>query len=432
MPERTINIISLGCAKNLVDSQRLMRQLALDGWDVRFESDQPADVALLNTCGFIADAKEESVDTMLALTGAKKAGHYRQVLVFGCLSQRYLQDLRQEVPEVDQFFGVNDHNEILKFLSTPIRKQSYHERVLTSAKHYAYLKVSEGCNRKCSFCIIPSIRGKHKSVPHDDLIREAHFLASEGVKELLLVAQDLSSYGTDLKKQSALVKLISDLEIIPGIEWIRLHYAYPAGFPDEVISLMAHSSKVVRYLDIPFQHASPRILKSMRRGHTFQDANRLIDTLRNTVPGIALRTTLITGYPSETEKDFELLLNFVKDARFERLGVFAYSEEEGTHAATLPDDVPEEIKQERVMQIMDLQEKISLENNISLIGKELRVLVDQSDGSNVLARSEFDSPEVDQEVFVTSHTNLSPGDFIQVVITDAGPFELSGKQVESI
>ncbi|MFO7723052.1 MAG: 30S ribosomal protein S12 methylthiotransferase RimO [Bacteroidales bacterium] len=427
MRKRTINIISLGCAKNLVDSQRLMRQFALDGWDVRFESDKPADVALLNTCGFIADAKEESIDTILALTEAKKSGQYQKVIVFGCLSERYKHDLQQEVPEVDHFFGVNDHSDILQALSTPLRKPWYHERMLTSAKHYAYLKVSEGCNRKCSFCIIPSIRGKHLSVTHDNLIREARFLASEGVKELLLVAQDLSSYGTDLKQKGALVRLLSGLEEIPGIEWIRLHYAYPAGFPEEVITMMGQSSKIVKYLDIPFQHASPRLLKSMRRGHTIQDANRLIAKLRNAVPGIALRTTLITGYPSETEKDFNLLMKFVRESRFERLGVFTYSEEEGTTAASLPDDIPPEVKQERAMQIMELQETLSLENNRALIGKEMLVIVDRAEDNILTARTEYDSPEVDQEVIIPGYSRAVPGDFLNAVITDAGPYELIAK-----
>lgn len=424
MKKPSVNLISLGCAKNLTDSEHLMRQLTVGGWDVRFESEEPADVAIVNTCGFIADAKEESVDTILALVEAKKSGQYSRVVVFGCLSQRYLDELKEEIPEVDAFFGVNDLNRILETLNTSFNCAHAHERSITTPSHYAYLKISEGCNRKCSFCIIPSIRGRHISVPADTLINEAQYLSKLGVKELLLVAQDLSSYGTDFKKHNALAELLSELEGIQGIEWIRLHYAYPAGFPIEIIPLIAHSEKIVNYLDIPLQHASDRILKLMKRGHTVADSQALINRLRNEIPDIALRTTFITGFPSETEAEHQQVLEFIERNRFDRLGVFTYSEEEGTYAASLNDDVPAEVKERRYSEILDLQEKISFEKNQGYIGHVMKVIIDRHELGNAIGRTQYDSPEVDQEVIINSNMHLKPGDFIDVMITDAGPFEL--------
>jgi ribosomal protein S12 methylthiotransferase len=427
----TINFISLGCAKNLVDSEHLARQLTLAGWEVCFDAEGPADVAIVNTCGFIADAKEESIDTILALTEARQRGDYQKVIAFGCLTQRYAEDLKGEIPEVDHYFGVNDHAAILEALQSEYRCGAAHERNITTPAHYAYLKISEGCNRQCSFCIIPSIRGKHISVPVDDLVREATWLSRQGVKELLLVAQDLSSYGSDLKDPEALTRLLHALEEISGIEWIRLHYAYPTGFPKQLIKLMASSRKIVPYLDIPFQHASDHILRSMRRGHNQEEMQSLIDQLRNEIPGLALRTTLIVGYPGETQSDFEQLIRFVQQNRFERLGVFTYSEEEGTHAATLPDDVPEALKTARVSEIMAIQQEISQEINHRKIGTTIKVLVDRIEEEFAVGRSLHDSPEVDNEVMIANPGNITPGTFVDVMIRDAEPFELYGIMASS-
>lgn len=407
-----------------------MRQIALGGHDVFYESDQDADVAIVNTCGFIADAKEESVDTILSLLDAKKKGRYRKVIVFGCLSQRYLQELKEELPEADHFFGVAAQDDILRTLNTIFHNSNTHERFLTTPSHYAYLKISEGCNRKCSFCIIPSIRGKHQSVAADKLIREAEYLSKLGVKELILVAQDLSSYGVDFRQQGALAGLLNDLEGVAGIEWIRLHYAYPAGFPEEIIDVMANSPKVLNYLDIPFQHSSDRILKAMRRGHTAVESQRLIDRLRNKVPGIAIRTTLISGFPTETEEEHRQLIDFVRSNRFERMGVFTYSEEEGTEAAKMLDDVPGEEKERRRDEILEIQEQISLENNSALIRKHLDVIIDRVEDGDATGRTRHDSPEVDQVVFISGAQGMRPGDIRKVMITDAGPFELYGSVVE--
>lgn len=424
----TIHLISLGCAKNLVDSERLALQLEEGGWFVSFdEAPSKTDIAIVNTCGFIADAKEESIDTILSLTAAKKRGEIEKVYVFGCLSQRYLDELPGEIPEVDGFFGTNDFERMMEALATPFCASIRNKRHISTPAHYAYLKVSEGCNRTCAFCIIPSIRGKHRSVPAGDLLEEARYLAGQGVKELLLVAQDLSSYGVDLKQPRALEHLLHELEKIQGIEWIRLHYAYPAGFPLEILPVMAQSAKVLPYLDIPFQHASNPILKAMRRGHTHEQSLELIRRFREMVPGIALRTTLITGYPGETEDDFYALMNFVKEVRFDRLGVFTYSEEEGTPAAMLPDDIPGSVKQERADRIMALQEQISFENNELLVGTVQPVIIDRLEGSTAIGRTRFDSPEVDQEVWVTGGDQLVPGTIISVLIEEAEAHDLFGR-----
>jgi ribosomal protein S12 methylthiotransferase len=424
----TIHLISLGCAKNLVDSERLALQLKQGGWRVSFDEAPPkTDIAIVNTCGFIADAKEESIETILNLVEAKKRGELKQVYVFGCLSQRYLTELPGEIPEVDGYFGVDDQQKLLDALSTPFCPAFRNQRHLSTPSHYAYLKVSEGCNRTCAFCIIPSIRGKHRSVPAEDLLEEASYLAGQGVKELLLVAQDLSSYGVDLKQPRALEHLLRELEKIQGIEWIRLHYAYPAGFPLEILPVMAGSPKILPYLDIPFQHASNHILKAMRRGHTHEQSLELIKKFREAVPGIALRTTLITGFPGETEDDFEALMNFVKEVRFDRLGVFTYSEEDGTPAALLTDDIPETVKQERADLIMELQEQISLENNELLVGTYQPVIIDHLEGSTAIGRTRFDSPEVDQEMFIADGEALTPGTIVSVLIEEAAPHDLYGR-----
>lgn len=431
MKQKILNVVSLGCAKNLVDSEKLMFRLQKTGCKVLFESEQNADIVLINTCGFIEDAKEESIDTILSLVKAKRLGKYNKIIVFGCLSQRYMKELRKEIPEVDHLFGVNDHNNILEIVGEKHDDFFCHKRVVTTPSHYAYLKVSEGCSRKCSFCIIPSVRGKYVSIKIDDLIKETQFLSNSGVKEIILVAQDLSSYGKDLCEKSDLNSLINELEKVNGIEWIRLHYLYPSGFPQKVMDTMAKSTKILNYIDVPFQHASDKILKSMRRGHTATDNRKLINKLRKRVPNIAIRTTVITGYPGETDNDFKLLYDFVKESEFERLGVFTYSKEEGTHAANLIDDVPPEIKTERAEAIRDLQADISMKHNKSLIGKKIEVIIDRynKDCHHYIGRTHYDSPEVDQEVVIDGETQspLKTGSIIQVRITGADCFELQGK-----
>jgi ribosomal protein S12 methylthiotransferase len=422
-----LNIISLGCSKNLVDSEKLLNQFALGGWDISYDSDEDAEVLLINTCSFIADAKEESVDTILKAAKAKKEGRYSKVMVFGCLPQRYKNELKKEFPEIDGFFGVDEPKEILENLDTPWRPEMLHQRHLTTPAHYAYLKISEGCNRRCAFCIIPSIRGPHKSQPVENLVREAQLLSNSGVKELILIAQDLTSYGRDLNLKSPLVTLVKKLEKIDGVRWIRLHYAYPAGFPDGLISLMADSEKVLPYLDIPFQHASDAILKAMKRGHTYAASLKLIDKLRSGIPEIALRTTLITGFPGESENDFSKLIRFVEDIEFERLGVFTYSEEEGTSAAKLIDNIPLRVKAERAASLMAIQEEISYKHNRSLVGNSVEAVIDRIEGDEAIGRTKYDSPEVDQEVIVRKPDNIAPGDFIKVRITEAGIFELYGQ-----
>ncbi len=425
---RSISIISLGCSKNLVDSEHLALQLSVGGWNVSIDdSPNSTDVAIVNTCGFIADASEESVDTILELVELKKRGDVGRIIVVGCLSQRYMKDLIAGLPEVDLFFGVDELQNILKKLNTRFCTDRNHERLVSTPSHYAYLKISEGCNRKCTFCIIPSIRGRHKSTPVDMLVREAEYLSSRGVKELILVAQDLSSYGNDLKQPASLKDLLTKLEAVAGTEWIRLHYAYPAGFPLDVLPLLARSDKILPYLDIPFQHASDPILKAMKRGHSAAESRRLIKRIRKEVPGIAIRTTLITGFPGETEEDFRALLNFVKEIEFDRLGVFRYSEEEGTMAARLNDNIPDEVKEERAAILMDIQDEISLNKNSSLIGSVMEVIIDSSDEENAIGRTWFDSPEVDQEVIVTNGEHLKPGEIINIIIRDAAPHELTGE-----
>ncbi len=423
--QRPLHIITLGCAKNLVDSERLINQLSLGGLDITHgDTPVPAHTTILNTCAFIADAKEESVDMILDLVQAKKRGETETIIVFGCLSQRYKEQLREEIPEVDHFFGCDDLNQMLEVLHTPLFGEQLYQRRLTTPSHYAYLKVSEGCNRKCAFCIIPSIRGAYTSTPIDELMREAQFLGEQGVKELLLVAQDLSSYGTDINQH--LKTLLTELETINGIEWIRLHYAYPSGFPTEIIPVMAASEKIVPYLDIPFQHASDNLLKAMRRGHTAKQNHDIINRLRKEIPHIALRTTLITGFPGETEDDYRILSDFVQEVQFDRLGVFPFSAEEGTHAATLPDDIPQKLKEERAEAIMEIQESISFEKNQTYINRVVDVITDRREGELLIGRTKADSPEVDQEVIIRNAPGIQEGAIIPVQIEDAAPFDLYG------
>ena len=429
---KKINIITLGCSKNTVDSEHLAAQLTAMDYEIVFDSDRTdADVVVINTCGFIGDAKQESIDTILRAAQLKDAGKIDELFVVGCLSQRYADELRSELPEVDDFFGVNDWAGIVERLGAKYCAENETKRELSTPSHYAYLKISEGCNWMCGYCAIPLIRGRHKSVPMEALIAEAETLASKGVKELMVIAQDTTYYGVDLYGERKLAELLDRLCEIKGIEWIRLHYAYPTDFPDEVIEVMARQPKICKYLDIPFQHISDNQLSAMKRRHTKADALRLIEKLRAAIPDIALRTTLLVGYPTESETDFAELQEFVKATKFDRLGVFAYSEEEGTYSATrLSDDVPEDVKQERVDRIMRLQERISLENNAKRIGQQMRVIIDRKEGDFYIGRSQYDSPEVDQELIIDSHgKRLFRGRFYQVTITDAEDYDLYAELV---
>lgn len=429
---KKINIITLGCSKNTVDSEHLAAQLAAMNYKVVFDSDRTdADVVVINTCGFIGDAKQESIDTILRAAMLKQAGKIEELFVVGCLSQRYADELRPELPEVDDFFGVNDWADIVARLGAKWQREQEVERELSTPSHYAYLKIAEGCNWMCGYCAIPLIRGRHRSVPMEDILTEAERLARKGVKELMVIAQDTTYYGLDLYGRRRLAELLEQLCRIDGIEWIRLHYAYPTEFPDDVIEVMSREKKICRYLDIPFQHISDNQLAAMKRRHTKEDAYRLVRKLRDAIPDIALRTTLLVGYPGESESDFEELQQFVKDCRFERLGVFAYSEEEGTYSATrLTDDVPADVKQSRVDRIMRLQERISLESNARRIGQYMRVIIDRKEGEFYVGRSEYDSPEVDQEIIIDScGRRLYRGRFYDVHITDCEDYDLYAELV---
>ena len=424
---KKINIITLGCSKNTVDSEHLAAQLTAMDYKIVFDSDRTdADVVVINTCGFIGDAKQESIDTILRAAQLKSEGKIEELFVVGCLSQRYADELRPELPEVDDFFGVNDWAGIVERLGAKYRKENETKRELSTPSHYAYLKISEGCNWMCGYCAIPLIRGRHKSVPMESLIAEAEALAESGVRELMVIAQDTTYYGVDIYGERKLAELLERLCRIEKIEWIRLHYAYPTDFPDEVIEVMAREKKICKYLDIPFQHISDNQLSAMKRRHTKEEALTLIKKLRTAIPDIALRTTLLVGYPTESEADFKELVEFVRETKFDRLGVFAYSEEEGTYSATrLSDDVPEQTKQERVDAIMRLQERISLENNAKRIGQKMRVIIDRKEGDFYIGRSEYDSPEVDQEIIVESFgKRLYRGRFYNVAITDAEDYDL--------
>lgn len=430
---KKINIITLGCSKNTVDSEHLAAQLAAMGYKITFDSDKTdADVVVINTCGFIGDAKQESIDTILSAAQLKEAGKIEELFVVGCLSQRYADELRPELPEVDDFFGVNDWAGIVERLGAKYRKEQETDRELSTPSHYAYLKISEGCNWMCGYCAIPLIRGRHHSVPMEELVAEAEKLAAKGVKELMVIAQDTTYYGVDLYGERKIGELLERLCRIEGIEWIRLHYAYPTDFPDEVIEVMAREKKICHYLDIPFQHISDNQLTAMKRRHTKAEALALIEKLRSAIPDIALRTTLLVGYPGETEDDFAELMEFVRDVRFDRLGVFPYSEEEGTYSATrLKDDVPEEVKHDRVDRIMSLQERVSLENNAKRIGSRMSVIIDRKEGDYYIGRSEYDSPEVDQEIIIDScGKRLYRGRFYDVDITDCEDYDLYARIVK--
>ena len=427
---KKINVITLGCSKNTVDSEHLMARLAAAGYEVLFDSDRTdAKVVVINTCGFIGDAKQESIDMILRAAAAKQAGKIERLFVVGCLSERYADELRAEIPEVDDYFGARTWDGIVRALGASEDPALATERRLTTPKHYAYLKISEGCNWKCGYCAIPLIRGGHVSVPMEELEEEARKLAAQGVRELMVIAQDTTYYGIDLYGRRMLAELLRRLCRIDGIAWIRLHYAYPAAFPDEVIEVMAAEPKICKYLDIPFQHISDAQLAAMHRRHTKAEAMELIRRLRTAIPDLALRTTLLVGYPGETEADFEELLEFVREVRFERLGVFAYSEEEGTYSAEqLRDDVPEAVKQERVERIMALQNEISLENNRRRVGRTERVIIDSRQGDFYVGRTQYDSPEVDQEILIpVGGRRLLRGHFYEAEVTSAADYDLYGE-----
>ena len=429
---KKINVITLGCSKNTVDSEHLMAQLAAAGYKLEHDSDRTdADVVVINTCGFIGDAKQESIDTILSAVRAKEEGSIERLFVIGCLSERYADELREEIPEVDEYFGVNDWADIVAALGGTHSEELATERVLTTPSHYAYLKIGEGCNWLCGYCAIPLIRGKHVSVPIEQILEEAKALAAKGVKELMVIAQDTTYYGIDLYGRRRLADVLTELCRIEGIEWIRLHYAYPAAFPEDVIEVMAREPKICKYLDIPFQHISDHMLSAMKRRHTKAEAMELVSRLRRLIPDIALRTTLLVGYPGETLEDIAELEEFVREVRFDRLGVFPYSEEEGTYSATeLTDDVPEEEKERRAARIMQIQEQISLENNLSRVGRVMRVIVDSRQGDYYVARSEYDSPEVDQEILIPCELRqLRRGKFYDVRITGAEDYDLFGEVI---
>ncbi len=425
-----VNIVTLGCSKNQVDSEVLLTQLRGNGIDAVHESSSDDHrVVVINTCGFIDNAKQESIDTILRYVDAKEEGLVEKVYVTGCLSERYKEDLQREIPQVDAWFGTRDLSRLLKQFNANYKQELVGERILTNPGHYAYLKISEGCDRPCSFCAIPLMRGNHLSRPIEELVLEAKNLARKGTRELLLIAQDSTYYGLDLYKKRSLAELLRQLAKVEGIGWIRLHYAFPTGFPLDALEVMAEEPTICKYLDIPLQHGSSRMLKLMRRGTTREKTEELIQTIRKKVPGIALRTTLIAGHPGETEADFEEMMGFVERSRFDRLGVFTYSHEENTHAYTMKDDVPAEVKADRLEAIMGLQQGISLELNQQKVGKTLKVLIDRKEGGQFIGRTEFDSPEVDNEVIISADNYVRQGDFTYVKITAASEFDLSGTAV---
>ncbi|TVQ77173.1 MAG: 30S ribosomal protein S12 methylthiotransferase RimO [Flavobacteriales bacterium] len=421
-----INIVTLGCSKNAYDSEVLSGQLQAAGKDVVHEEQEgKANIIVVNTCGFIDNAKEESVNTILHFANEKAEGRIDELFVTGCLSERYKPDLEREIPEVDQYFGTRDLPLLLKALGADYKHELVGERLLTTPRHYAYLKIAEGCDRPCAFCAIPLMRGGHKSKPIEELVTEAGKLAAKGVKELILIAQDLTYYGLDLYKKRELAKLLKELVKVEDIEWIRLHYLFPTGFPEDVLDVIREEPKVCNYIDIPLQHIADPVLKRMRRGTTMEKTNRLIEEMRKKVPGIVIRTTLIAGFPGETEEDFQTMLQWVKDSKFNRLGCFTYSHEENTHAFNYEDDVPQDVKKDRVDLIMEAQQDISRELNQKMIGNTYRVIIDRKEGDRYVARTEFDSPDVDNEVLIDAReTYLSPGTFVNVKITSAEDYDL--------
>lgn len=429
LKKNKVNMITLGCSKNLFDSEVTMTQLKANGFEVEHEAKQDdSEIVIINTCGFIDNAKQESIDTILRYAEAKKEGLVDKVYVTGCLSERYKDDLAKEIPDVDEYFGTKDLPRLLKTLKADYKHELVGERIITTPNHYAYLKISEGCDRPCSFCAIPLMRGKHVSTTIEELVLQAKNLAKQGVKELILIAQELTFYGLDIYKERKLATLLNELSKVDGIEWIRLHYAYPTGFPMEVIEEMKNNPKICKYLDIPLQHASNNMLKAMRRGTTREKTTQLVKDIRAIIPDIAIRTTFIVGYPGETEEDIEEMKDWVKEMRFDRLGVFTYSHEENTHAYNFEDDVTEEEKGRRAAEVMEVQQNISLALNESKIGRTFKVLFDRVEGDYFVGRTEYDSPEVDNEVLVEKATNfVRIGDFANVKITGADDYDLYGE-----
>lgn len=426
---KKINVITLGCSKNLIDSEVMMRQLQSD-YTIVHDSDETSDIIIINTCGFINDAKEESIDTILRSVEAKKAGEIQKVFVTGCLSERYKKDLQSEILNVDGFYGVNELPEVLNALEVDYKNELVGERLLTTPKHYAYLKISEGCDRSCSFCAIPLIRGKHTSKAMEDIVKETEFLASKGVKEIMLIAQDLTYYGIDIYRKRKIAELVQKISEVEGIEWIRLHYAYPAGFPEDLLDVMKNNPKVCNYLDIPLQHISDKMLKSMKRALGKEGTLKLVKKIRMQLPDAAIRTTMIVGYPGEAEDDFQQLMDFVRESKFERLGVFQYSPEEGTTAFPLKDDVPGKVKQDRADRLMELQQNLSFTLNKAKVGKILKTIIDKKEGDYYIGRTEFDSPEVDQEVLINAENNdLTIGNFYDVKISKAEFYDVYGEVI---
>jgi ribosomal protein S12 methylthiotransferase len=431
MKKKRVNVITMGCSKNLVDSEVLLNQLERGKFEVFHDSNETGfDAVFINTCGFIHDAKQESIDMILDYAEAKKRGEIDKLFVMGCLSERYQKDLETEIPEVDKYFGKFDMKAMVDELKVTYHPEYIYERKITTPSHFAYLKVSEGCNRSCSFCAIPMMTGKHKSRTIESLVMEARYLAKKGVKEILLIAQELSYYGIDIYGKSRLTDLINKISEIDGIEWIRLHYLYPTKFPFEILPVMRENPKVCKYLDMPLQHIANPVLKNMMRHVTREETEALIKRIKEEVPGVILRTTMLVGFPGETEADFEDLKQFIRETKFERLGVFSYSHEEGTYANKMfEDDVPDEVKQERADEIMEIQQQISAELNQQKIGKTFKVIIDRKEGDFYVGRTEFDSPEVDGEVLVTSEDELKKGVFVNVKITGAEDYDLFGEVV---
>ena len=429
LQENTIDIVTMGCSKNLVDSEKLMRQLEANGYKVTHDSECPeGEIAVINTCGFIGDAKEESINMILEFCQAKEEGRLKKLYVMGCLSERYFKELGEEIPQVDKFYGKFNWEDLLADLGKAYKPEFRLERELTTPPHYAYLKISEGCDRRCSYCAIPIITGRHKSRPMEDILEETRMLVAQGVKEFQVIAQELTYYGVDLYRRRMLPELVERMADIPGVEWIRLHYAYPADFPEDLFRVMREKKNVCKYMDIALQHISDNVLQKMHRHVTRQETYDLIERFRKEVPGIHLRTTLMVGHPGETEEDFKELLEFVRQVKFERMGAFAYSEEDGTYSAEhYEDEIPAEVKQARLDKLMDLQQQVSAELSARKVGQVFKVIIDRAEGEYYVGRTEFDSPEVDPEVLVpVSEGDLAVGEFYDVKITDADDFDLYG------
>ncbi len=431
LKKNKVNVVTLGCSKNIFDSEVLMGQLRANKFDVEHEnSSEDSSIVIINTCGFIDNAKQESIDTILEFAKAKKQGRIDKLIVTGCLSERYKPELKKEIPNVDDFFGTRDLPKLLKSLGADYKHELIGERLLTTPQHFAYLKISEGCDRPCSFCAIPLMRGKHISIPMEDLVKQAQILASKGTKEIILIAQDLTYYGLDIYNKRNLSELLRKLSDVEGVEWIRLHYAFPSGFPLDILDVMNERKNICNYLDMPLQHITDNMLKSMRRGTTKQKTIDLVNSIRDQVPGIAIRTTLIAGYPGETEKDFEEMKEWVSATRFDRLGIFNYSHEENTHAYSLVDDVPDDLKRMRAEEVMAIQQSISFEINQQKVGNTFKVLFDRKEGNYFIGRTEFDSPEVDNEVLLDAEKfYVRIGDFANVKITSAEEFDLYGEVI---